>query len=262
MGVSVASQGGIMKKLYLVCMFAFIVLLFPSAGCDKSNSTSLSSPSPVRSNAALFKEAARNMREAEHHRFNVAIAQPDINVKIMAEVNLVEGKSRIKVEGTLQSSNTDVQIITWANFTFVSANGGKSWTTTRRNLSDIVFWLTPTDQVVQTWKELTDEEVEEIKEHLEDGSPAIEQVGEVTTKHMTGDIKHLPTFSTSMGSSTATEGTVHIWVATESPSYVRRMRIDGKSGNDNISVDIEWKSLNEKIDIPRPIGTNEKIFAS
>lgn len=247
-----------MKKLYWLYILAASVVLVTSFALlfilVGGNETKI----PLRSNDDLIREAARNMREAKSYSYKADIFQPNMSFKIKADLDLDGRKSRTDIEGSLYGSILDLQMIERSNSMYTSASDGKAWARTSRSTGSLTFLLTLTDPIAEVWTEMADDEVEEAIVHLRDGSPAIEQVDGVTTKHMTGDIMRFPAFAGIIGGHTASEGVVDVWISTDSPSYVRRMQISGKSGRENISGSIVWSRFDEVFDIPRPTGLNER----
>lgn len=198
-------------------------------------------------NAGLLKAAARNMRNLDSYTFDANISAAGQDVLMRADLENLKGSDKsAKMEIEAQGQN--VQVIVLGPNVWASVDGGATFTDASANGAQMTSSI---DQFANMWDNLTDAEVDKAKDQLKDGSPATETIDGVNTKHMIGDIQSMSSLGGATGGG-ATEGTVELWVSTDSPGYVHKMRIDATSGGQPVQGTITWSNFNENFNIQAP----------
>jgi hypothetical protein len=219
---------------------AIMVLAACDAGGGGGTTTTMS-------NADLLKAAAKNMREVNAYTLDADLETGGQPVKMKADVEgLNSGTKNAKMD--MDAMGQKVGIIALGDKVFVSTDGGQTYTDAGASGAQMTGSI---DSLANMWDQLTDAEIDKAKDQLKDGSPATETIDGVNTKHMTGNLKDLSALGSGTGGQ---EGTVDIWISTDSPSYVRQMRIDAKSGDTATKGTMKWLNFNNDFDIQAPPG--------
>ena len=201
----------------------------------------------TKSNSDLLKDAAKNMREVNAYTLDADLETGGQPVKMKADVEgLNSGDKNAKMD--MDAMGQQIDLIVLGNRVFVSTDGGQSYTDAGASGAQMTSSI---DSLANMWDQLTDAEIDKAKDQLKDGSPATETIDGVATKHMTGNLKDLSALGSGTGGQ---EGTVDIWVSTDSPSYVRQMKIDAKSGDTSTTGTMKWLNFNQDFDIQAPPG--------
>jgi hypothetical protein len=236
----------------------FMFLLLALAGCDKNEAaTTQNALAGGKSNAELFQEAVNAMSEATSYSIEAARVAPDMSHKLSADLELEKRTWSIKVE----AYGVNARLIMKHIYLYTSFDDGKRWTLHSRSgdgTGGVPELLGPFNQIEPMWLSLPEDEVDKAKGHLSDGSPAIEQIDGVSTRHMVSDIKDLPTFATVIGGDAVDEGVIDIWVSKDTPHYVLQMKEEGKLGGKDVRADIKWSNFNKEFNIQAPRGQNER----
>jgi hypothetical protein len=198
-----------------------------------------------KSNSDLLKEASKNMRELKSYRLDADVSAGGQDVKMKGDID--SANKNLKLEMEAQGQN--INVIALGEKAYVSTDGGGTFTEVPAGSSGQLTGAV--DQFSTMWTQMTDAEIDKVKDQLKDGSPATETIDGKETKHMTGDIKALSALSQATGS-TPSEGTIDIWVDTGSPAYVRQMKIDATTDGQETDGTIKWSNFNETFDIKAP----------
>jgi hypothetical protein len=198
-----------------------------------------------KSNSDLLKEASKNMRELKSYRLDADVSAGGQDVKMKGDID--SSNKNLKLE--MEAAGQNINVIALADKAYVSTDGGGTFTEVPGSQASSLTGAV--DQFSTMWTQMTDAEIDKVKDQLKDGSPATETIDGKETKHMTGDIKSLSALSAATGS-TPSEGTIDIWVDTGSPAYVRQMKIDATTDGQETDGIIKWSNFNETFDIKAP----------
>ncbi len=236
----------------------FMLMLLALAGCDTNEAaTTQNAFAGDKSNAELFEEAVTAMSEATSYSIEAARIAPDMSHKLTADLELEKRTWSIKVE----AYGVNARLIMKHIYLYTSFDDGKRWTLHSRSGSGIAGvpeLIGPFNQIEPMWLSLTEDEVDNAKGHLSDGSPATEQMDGVSTRHMVSDLQNLPTLATVIGGDAVDEGVIEIWVSSDSPHYVLQMKQEGKVGDKDVRADIKWSNFNKEFNIQAPLARNER----
>lgn len=192
-------------------------------------------------NAVLLKNAVASMQALKSYHFSVLAGNPAQHAEMSGDVDAANNRARLVITGTNGVSN----VIVIGGDAYVSENGGGY---TKAALDDLNL-----DSVLGIWDRFRPEDIDIVGNALKDGSPPMEEIDGVSTKHIAGDAAELNAL-TGAGSDTEQEGTVEFWVLTGAEPYVYQMRVDGKSGGKDIDGTFKWSRFNETFDIKPPEG--------
>lgn len=233
---------GKIRSIGATVALASVMLLSACGGEGGGGGTTTS-----KSNSDLLKEAAKNMREAQSYTLNADLTAGGQPVKMLADLEGLD-KDAKNAKMDMEAAGQKIAIIAIGDKVWASMDGGQTFTDASASGAQMTSSI---DELANMWDKLTDDQIDKAKDQLKDGSPATETIDGVNTKHMTGDIKALSALSTS-GGGNVSEGTIDIWVSTDSPSRVHQMRIDAKSNDQPIKGTFKWSNFGKDFDINAP----------
>jgi hypothetical protein len=214
------------------------------AACDSGGGGTTTTS---KSNDQLLKEAAKNMRELNAYTLDANIDAAGQAVIMKADIEgLNSGSKNAKMD--MEAMGQKIAIIAIGDKLWASTDGGQTYMDASASGSQMTGSI---DQLANMWDQLTDAEIDKAKDQLKDGSPATETIDGVNTKHITGNLKDLAALGSGTGGQ---EGTVEMWIGTDSPSYVRQMKIDATSAGQATKGTMKWLNFNNDFTIDPPPG--------
>jgi hypothetical protein len=221
---------------FIGALVAAIVLVLALAACDSGGAGTTSS----KSNADLLKEAAANMKAAKSYHVDLTANQAGQDVKMAGDIDVTNNKTKLDMSAQGQS----ISMVSIGSDNYISMDGGKTYTKSPTSAASGL------DSFTKMWDSFKPEEIDKVKDAIKDGTPKDEKVGTDDTRHMTGSQKDLAALSPS-SNTTATDGTIDIWVTTGSTPTVRKLQV--KSADSNATV--EWSNINQSVTIDAPPTT-------
>ena len=214
---------------------------------------------PSIANAALLTSASIYMSDLAQLRNFYIDADLSIAGQPVKLTGDVAGRGSLSFKLDMTSGGKKTQIIREAfSGDYVTADNGQSFKpASESEVAPIIDLLTRFDEM---WAKTDLLSRDDLKGKLKDGSPATETIDGVSTKHMVASISDLEALGLGMGAPSGTVGELHIWVDTEDKgkpeTFVRRVRLAGKSGGQDIKGTIEWSAFGKDPEITVP---EEKI---
>jgi hypothetical protein len=264
-------------RLFALSTLACTALLL--AGCGQPAEEKDTGPNATLSNDALLKKAIVNMKAMDSYHFEFRGGIPSESVKmsqnmtISADMQLNGKGSRVKFGDEspatvgpnpdsviLNTGNVDM-IIVEDHRPYLSYDGGKTWTTYGVD--------TPEDYLMAMFGSLWiphdfdngEAYGEQMLRHLSfsDGSPRIERVDDVITRHMVVNMpesEEQPEFPR-----VALQGAkgVSLWVSTELAPTIRQMKVEGSNTVEKqetpFTLTWTWNRFNEDFGEIKPPPT-------
>jgi hypothetical protein len=203
-----------------------------------------------RSNAALLKAAMENMKGATSYHLSAA-SKDDTGDTTEVAVDVDAENERLK--GAVTEGGQTTQYVELGSDLFTSEDGGKTFA---RNEGASAGKNDPLSVVGGVKRQLDGFRPEEAdkagKESLRDGSPVMEQVEGVVTKHMIAGATDMPSLAGLYdGEDLGSAGTVEMWVEMGSKPTLRRVEVEAGEGT-QAGVVFEWSKLDEPLVVEKP----------
>jgi len=192
------------------------------------------------SNAELLKEAAANMKAAKSYHLVVTANTGGQDIKMAGDIDVENSKSKLD----MSAAGQNVSVISVAGDTYVSMDGGKTYTKSPAGTSMGL------DSFTKMWDSFKADEVDKAKDAIKDGSPAEETIGSDATHHMTANTKDLGSLSGASGGST--DAVVDMWITTGGKPTIRKMKMVGTSAGQDMTAEIEWSNIDQAVTIEAP----------
>ncbi|HEX8228120.1 MAG TPA: hypothetical protein VF826_02280 [Chloroflexia bacterium] len=182
------------------------------------------------------------MKALRSYHFSALIGTPAQHAEMSGDVDVTNDRAMLVItDTTLRTSN----VIVIGRDAYFSEDGG-AYTKAASNNLDL-------EGVLGIWERFKLEDIDKAKDALRDGTPGTETIDGVSTKQIVGDAVELNAL-TGTGGETGQEGTVAFWISTGDTPYIHRMRVDGKSGSEEVAGTFTWSRFNETFDIKAPEG--------
>jgi hypothetical protein len=182
------------------------------------------------------------MKAAKSYHMLVTGTQGGQEFKIDGDIDLGNNKSKLVLTATGQTAN----VISIGSDTYVSIDGGTTYAKSPAGTDMGISNFT------KLWDGFKPEDIDKAKDAIKDGNPKDETIGGDATHHMMGTTKELASLSPNGGNGT-TDGTVDMWVTTESSTpTMRKMQIQGTANGANVDATLEWTKVNENFTIEAP----------
>lgn len=223
----------------LVAAFLCVPLLAACGGDGGSGGTA------AKSNADLLKEGVNNMKNVKTFHLKVDANQAGQDIKLEGDIDVANNK--MKLDMTAQGQNVDVIAI--GSETYMSTDDGASYTKAPEGTNMGLGSFT------DMFKNLKPEDIDKNKDAFKDGTPKEEQMGGVTTRHMTASCKETPALcaGASKDSNTMQDAVIDLWVSTDAKPLIYKMQVKGAgTGDQAADGSFEWSKFDEPVTVEAP----------
>ncbi len=222
------------RSRFLGIVATALVAVLALAACGDSASG--------KSNADLLKDAAANMKALKTYHLTADITSAGSPTKLDGDFDVANNSYKID---TTSGGVSATVIVIGGTDVYISQDG----TTYQKLDSSMTGSVTAGfGSMTGMWDNFKPEDIDANKDQIKDGTPAIEQIDGVDTKHMTGDMQALSSLSTGAGGDATTTGTVDLWVGPDSKPYVRQVKINSSDTSGTVS----WSKFDEAVSISAP----------